>query len=211
MDMRRIAEELIGVAETLVGSERVGRRFMKFRKGRKYRVLKDGASLHWHVSDGPWSWKFKSVRLPAGAEIEYVGNVMGVGSDNIKTPWFKWKNNKGGFEPNFWGGVEEEWLEEVGRNASVRTGMYQPTGEFKSMVEWKNICRREARRVADEMENVLSDLETYITEESAGSTRRKLGRLAKAAEEAAKAFQSVEKMADDLSTTLSRKLRWSDR
>jgi len=78
MDMRRIAEELIGVAETLVGSERVGRRFMKFRKGRKYRVLKDGASLHWHVSDGPWSWKFKSVRLPAGAEIEYVGNVMGL-------------------------------------------------------------------------------------------------------------------------------------
>lgn len=83
--------------------------------------------------------------------------------------------------------------------AAKKTAMYQPTGEFKSMVGWKTIAFRETEKVSNEIENVLADLETYITKESFHSTQRKLGRLEQSASDAAKAYQAIAELCKNLS------------
>lgn len=88
--------------------------------------------------------------------------------------------------------------------AAEKTAMYQPTGEFKSMVGWKTIAFRETEKVSNEIENVLADLETYITKESVGSTQRKLGRLEQSASDAAKAYQAIVELCKNLSGRISK-------
>ena len=80
-------------------------------KGKTYRVLRPGARLSWLVPCGYCAWSGESVDLPAGAEITFLGNITGWGSDNIPVANFEWQNRKGEFWPNTWGSVEDGWLE----------------------------------------------------------------------------------------------------
>lgn len=83
------------------------------KKGKIYRVLKPGARLSWLVPCGPSAWSGESKSLPVGAEITYLGQVMGWGSDNIPVANFEWQGKKGEFWPNTWGRVADGWLELV--------------------------------------------------------------------------------------------------
>ena len=81
---------------------------------------------------------------------------------------------------------------------------YMPTGEFKSLVGWKNISGRAANKVAVELEFVLSDLESVIEPEDMGSVRQNLGRLAGSAETAAKEFTNLSALAAQMAARMGR-------
>ena len=94
---------------------------LELKKGATYRVLKPGAHLNWLVPCGPSAWSGESKNLPVGAEITFLGDVMGWGSDNIPVANFEYQGKKGEFWPNNWGRVEDGWLEPASATAeSVR-------------------------------------------------------------------------------------------
>ena len=86
---------------------------MKFEKGKKYRVLREGTSLRWSESIGPNAWRGKSEKLVVGDELEYTGALNGWGSDTIPVDNFQKNTVKGEFWPNDWGMVEDGYLEEI--------------------------------------------------------------------------------------------------
>ena len=91
----------------------------KFEKGAAYRVVRRGATLDWSVP-ASGGWEQRSVDLPAGAEVEYLGSWKGRGEDEVASDVFRWRGNKGVFHPNYWGRVDAGWLEPAGATASGR-------------------------------------------------------------------------------------------
>ena len=89
------------------------RSFIDLEKGHTYRVLKHGASLNKMVSTGSFGYSGESKDLPVGAEIKFIGEFMGLGGDNIKLPHFNYNGFQGHFSPEYWGSIEEGWLEDV--------------------------------------------------------------------------------------------------
>jgi hypothetical protein len=86
---------------------------MKFKTGKKYRVLKEGTKLSWEESIGPSAWQGKSLDLSIGDELEYIGCPPGWGSDPIPVENFQKGTVRGEFWPNTWGTVEDGYLEEM--------------------------------------------------------------------------------------------------
>ena len=81
-------------------------------KGEQYRVLKP-AKLCWSVPVAPWAREPQSRDLPIGAIITYIGTATGWGSDNIPHESFRYEDIVGEFWPNYWGWVQEGFLEAV--------------------------------------------------------------------------------------------------
>lgn len=203
MNKRAVAERLVSIAETLAMTpqERIAGNVVEL-------VPKRGSLME---SDPRFMIMFRG--QPWG---ELYFNVRGyIAEHGIPIPSDKNEKGVSGLQIGERGltvykaeirNANKLWAQRISstRESAEKTAMYQPTGEFKSMVGWKTIAFRQSKEVFNEIENVLSDLEMYIDEESVGGTQRKLGRLEQSASDAAKAFQSIAELCKDLSKRLSR-------
>ena len=83
---------------------------------------------------------------------------------------------------------------------------YNPSEEFKSLIGWKKISGRAASKVAVELESVIEELEFLLADDDIGDVQQKLGRVAGAAETAAKEYANLAALASQMASRMGRRV-----